>query len=201
MAPTTSQPPACGKSWRAVSVNAAQRRSPSTSRPRARVIQASRPTRLQISPTTIEVASEARNRARTILARPGRRPRTTRLPCCGSWMGSWPRHPIAAGGRPAWKGAGWRQGGAGSQPAPMHSTTGRYRAMLAAVGVIALAVLAGAVALWPRGGLPGSAAAGQAESTRLVPAMLTRVTASSVQRRTWASPGRPHLFEQRLVVC
>ena len=46
--------------------------------------------------------------------------------------------------------------------------------MLAAVGVITLAVLAGAVALWPRGELPRSAA-GQADPTRLVPATLTRV--------------------------
>jgi uncharacterized membrane protein len=46
--------------------------------------------------------------------------------------------------------------------------------MLAAVGVITLAVLAGAAALWPRGELPRSAA-GQADPTRLVPATLTRV--------------------------
>ena len=72
MAPTTSQPPACRKSWRAVPVNDAQRLSPSTTRPRARVIQASRPIRLQMSPTTIEVSSEARKRARTISGRPGK---------------------------------------------------------------------------------------------------------------------------------
>jgi hypothetical protein len=47
--------------------------------------------------------------------------------------------------------------------------------MLAVVGVIALAVLASAVALWPRGELPRPAAAGQADATRLVSATLTRV--------------------------
>jgi uncharacterized membrane protein len=47
--------------------------------------------------------------------------------------------------------------------------------MLAVVGVIALAVLASAVALWPRGELPRPAAAGQPDSTRLVAATLTRV--------------------------
>jgi uncharacterized membrane protein len=57
----------------------------------------------------------------------------------------------------------------------MHSTTGRYRVMLALVGVIALAVLASAVALWPRGELPRPAATGQPDSTQLVPATLTRV--------------------------
>jgi hypothetical protein len=47
--------------------------------------------------------------------------------------------------------------------------------MLAVVGVIALAVLGCAVALWPRGELPGSGAGGQADSTRLVAATLTNV--------------------------
>jgi uncharacterized membrane protein len=47
--------------------------------------------------------------------------------------------------------------------------------MLAVVGVIALAVLASAVALWPRGELPQPAAAGQPDSTKLVAATLTRV--------------------------
>jgi uncharacterized membrane protein len=57
----------------------------------------------------------------------------------------------------------------------MHSSADRYRAMLAVVGVIALAVLASAVALWPRGELARPAAAGQPDSTRLVPATLVRV--------------------------
>jgi uncharacterized membrane protein len=57
----------------------------------------------------------------------------------------------------------------------MHSREGRYRAMLAAVGVVALAVLASAVALWPRGELPRPAATGQADSTQLVSATLTKV--------------------------
>jgi len=47
--------------------------------------------------------------------------------------------------------------------------------MLAVVGMIALATLACAVALWPRGELPRPAAAGQPDSTRLVSATLTRV--------------------------
>jgi hypothetical protein len=41
----------------------------------------------------------------------------------------------------------------------MQSTTGRYRVLLAVVGVIALAVLAGAVVLWPRGELARPAGA------------------------------------------
>jgi uncharacterized membrane protein len=47
--------------------------------------------------------------------------------------------------------------------------------MLAVVGVIALAVLASAVALWPRGELARPAAAGQPVSTQLVSATLTKV--------------------------
>src|SRR4030095_9954311 len=46
--------------------------------------------------------------------------------------------------------------------------------MLAVVGVIALAVLASAVALWPRGELARPAAAGQPVSTQLVSATLTK---------------------------
>jgi uncharacterized membrane protein len=57
----------------------------------------------------------------------------------------------------------------------MHSSEGRYRAMLAVVGVIALAVLASAVTLWPRGQLPRPAAAGPADSTRLVAATMTKL--------------------------
>jgi hypothetical protein len=60
--------------------------------------------------------------------------------------------------------------------------------MLAVVGVIALAVLAGAGALWPRGEPPRSAAAGQADSTRLVPATLTKVTRVDCPE---ADPGVP----------
>jgi uncharacterized membrane protein len=60
--------------------------------------------------------------------------------------------------------------------------------MLAAVGMVALAVLAGAVALWPRGELPRSAASGQADPTRLVAATLTRVARSPCPE---AEPGVP----------
>src|SRR4029453_18119926 len=70
----------------------------------------------------------------------------------------------------------------------MRSTTGRYRAMLAVVGVITLAVLAGAVALWPRGGVTGPAGAGQADSTRFVSATLTKVVRLDCEE---ADPGVP----------
>jgi uncharacterized membrane protein len=70
----------------------------------------------------------------------------------------------------------------------MRSTTGRYRAMLAVVGVIALAVLAGAVALWPRGELARPAGAGQDDSTRFVSATLTKVTRVDCEE---ADPGVP----------
>jgi len=70
----------------------------------------------------------------------------------------------------------------------MHSTAGRYRVMLAVVGVIALAVLASAVALWPRGELPRPAAAGQPDSTRLVAATLTTVARVDCPE---ADPGVP----------
>jgi uncharacterized membrane protein len=64
----------------------------------------------------------------------------------------------------------------------------RYRAMLAAVGVIALAVLACAVVLWPRGQLARPAAAGQADPTQLVSATLTKVSRLPCEE---AEPGVP----------
>ena len=70
----------------------------------------------------------------------------------------------------------------------MRSTTGRYRVMLALVGVIALAVLAGAVALWPRGELARPAGAGQDDSTQFVAATLTKVTPLDCPE---ADPGVP----------
>jgi uncharacterized membrane protein len=70
----------------------------------------------------------------------------------------------------------------------MQSTTGRYRAMLAVVGVIALAVVAGAVALWPRGELSRPAGVGPADSTRLVSATLTKVARLDCPE---ADPGVP----------
>jgi uncharacterized membrane protein len=70
----------------------------------------------------------------------------------------------------------------------MHSTTGPYRALLAVVGVIALAVLASAATLWPRGELPRPTAAGQADSTRLVSATLTKVARVECPE---ADPGVP----------
>jgi uncharacterized membrane protein len=47
--------------------------------------------------------------------------------------------------------------------------------MLAVVGLVALAVLGCAAALWPRGELPKAGVGGQADATRLVSATLTRV--------------------------
>src|SRR5215218_1205578 len=70
----------------------------------------------------------------------------------------------------------------------MHSTAGRYRAMLAVVGVIALATLASAVFLWPRGELARPAAAGQPDSTRLISATLTKVDRVECPQ---ADPGVP----------
>jgi uncharacterized membrane protein len=60
--------------------------------------------------------------------------------------------------------------------------------MLAVVVVIALAVLASAVALWPRGELPRPAAGGQADPTRLVSATLTKVARIGCEE---AEPGVP----------
>jgi uncharacterized membrane protein len=60
--------------------------------------------------------------------------------------------------------------------------------MLAVVGVVALAVLAGAAALWPRGQLPKPAAGDQADSTKLVPATLTKVARLDCPE---ADPGVP----------
>jgi uncharacterized membrane protein len=60
--------------------------------------------------------------------------------------------------------------------------------MLAVVGIIALAVLGCAVALWPRGQLPKPGAGRQADSTRLVSATLTRVTRVDCPE---ADPGVP----------
>jgi uncharacterized membrane protein len=56
------------------------------------------------------------------------------------------------------------------------------------VGVLVLAVLAGAVALWPRGRLAEPAGGGQADPTRLVPATLTSVQTVPCQE---AEPGLP----------
>jgi uncharacterized membrane protein len=60
--------------------------------------------------------------------------------------------------------------------------------MLAVVGVIALAVLGCALALWPRGELPRPGAGGQVDSTRLVSATLTKVARIDCPE---ADPGVP----------
>jgi hypothetical protein len=57
----------------------------------------------------------------------------------------------------------------------MDATVGRHRVMLIAVGVLALAVMAGAALLWPRGEANRPAVTGQEDPTRLVSATLTRV--------------------------
>ena len=60
--------------------------------------------------------------------------------------------------------------------------------MLAVVGLVALAVLGCAVALWPRGELPKPGAGGQADATRLVAATLTKVARVECPE---ADPGVP----------
>jgi len=60
--------------------------------------------------------------------------------------------------------------------------------MLAVVGVITLAVLGCALALWPRGQLPKPGAGSQADATRLVAATLTTVTRVDCPE---ADPGVP----------
>jgi uncharacterized membrane protein len=67
-------------------------------------------------------------------------------------------------------------------------TGARYRAMLAVVGVTALAVLASMVALWPRGELPKPPGGGQTDSTQLVSATLTKVARLDCPE---ADPGVP----------
>jgi len=68
--------------------------------------------------------------------------------------------------------------------------------MLAVVGVIALAVLAGAVVLWPRGELARPAPAGQADSTRFVSATLAKVVRLDCEE---ADPGGARLAGGRQV--
>ena len=70
----------------------------------------------------------------------------------------------------------------------MDTNGNRHRLLLAVVGLLVLAVLAGAVALWPSGRLAGPAAAGQADPTRFVPATLTSVRTVPCQE---ADPGVP----------
>jgi uncharacterized membrane protein len=60
--------------------------------------------------------------------------------------------------------------------------------MVAVVGGIALAVVAGATVLWPRDELPKAAASGQADPTRLVSATLTKVARVECDE---ADPGVP----------
>jgi uncharacterized membrane protein len=62
----------------------------------------------------------------------------------------------------------------------------RHRLLLAVVVALVLAVVAGAVALWPSGRLADPAAAGQADPTRFVPATLTSVQTVPCQE---AEPG------------
>jgi uncharacterized membrane protein len=60
--------------------------------------------------------------------------------------------------------------------------------MLVAVALLALAVLAGAVALWPDGRPARSAGSNQADPTRVVPATLTRVTTTPCEQPDPAAP-------------
>jgi hypothetical protein len=70
----------------------------------------------------------------------------------------------------------------------MDAAVGRHRAMLVVVGVLVLAVLAGAVMLWPRGEANRPAVAGQEDPTRLVSATLTQVQQVPCKE---ADPGLP----------
>jgi uncharacterized membrane protein len=70
----------------------------------------------------------------------------------------------------------------------MDAAVGRHRAMLVVVGVLVLAVLAGAVMLWPRGEANRPAVAGQEDPTRLVSATLTQVQQVPCKE---ADPGVP----------
>ena len=70
----------------------------------------------------------------------------------------------------------------------MDASGNRQRLLLAVVGMLVLAVLAGAVALWPRGRLAEPAGGGQADPTRLVPATLTSVQTVPCPE---AEPGLP----------
>jgi uncharacterized membrane protein len=70
----------------------------------------------------------------------------------------------------------------------MDAAVGRHRTMLVAVGVLALAVVAGAALLWPRGEVDQPAVAGQQDPTRLVSATLTRVQRVPCKE---AEPGVP----------
>ena len=70
----------------------------------------------------------------------------------------------------------------------MDASGNRHRLLLALVGALVLAVLAGALALWPRGRRAEPAGGGQADPTRLVPATLTSVQTVSCQD---AEPGLP----------
>ena len=64
----------------------------------------------------------------------------------------------------------------------------RHRVLLALVAVLALAVLAGGVALWPKGRVAGPAGGDQADPTRFVAATLTRVQPKPCKQ---AEPGLP----------
>src|ERR671922_2377424 len=70
----------------------------------------------------------------------------------------------------------------------MRTTRARYRATLAVVGLVALAVAGCAAALWPRGELPKPGAGGGDDSTRLVAATLTKVARVDCPE---ADPGVP----------
>ncbi|HEV3015104.1 MAG TPA: hypothetical protein VG499_17665, partial [Actinomycetota bacterium] len=58
----------------------------------------------------------------------------------------------------------------------MDASGNRHRLLLAIVAALVVAVLAGAVALWPSGRPAGSADPAQADPTRFVPATLTSVS-------------------------
>ena len=70
----------------------------------------------------------------------------------------------------------------------MDASGNRHRLLLAVVGLLVLAVLAGAVALWPSDRPADPATTGQEDPTRFVPATLTSVRTVPCQE---AEPGLP----------
>jgi uncharacterized membrane protein len=71
---------------------------------------------------------------------------------------------------------------------PVDATAGRHRAMLAVVGVLTLAVLAGGAALWPYSRPAPALGDEQTDPTRLVSATLTQVATTPCEQ---AEPGAP----------
>jgi uncharacterized membrane protein len=70
----------------------------------------------------------------------------------------------------------------------METVVRRHRLLLMVVAMLGLAVLAGGVALWPRGEVAQPAAAGQEDPTRIVAATLTRLSEVPCEQPDPAAP-------------